>query len=80
MARYVCWVKKDGVDFPQGERPRFYSRLDMISQRCKFTKMLKRRATTSCGENPKNSWPTNVKHTGVSKVYWRYIQWFKSLG
>ena len=32
--------------------PDLYSRLDMISRRLKFAKMLKRR-TASCGENPK---------------------------
>ena len=61
------WVKQDGVDSPQGERPRFYSRLDMHVWRCKFVKMSKRRAA-SCGENLNNPWPTNEKHMGLNKL------------
>ena len=54
MASCVCWVKQVGVDPspPQGERPRFHSRIDMIVRRCKFAKMLKRRAAPY-GENLK---------------------------
>ena len=72
MVNHVClgearWGRSPPPPPPQGEIPKFFSRLDMNAQRCKFAKMSERRAT-SCGENPKNLWSKNVKHMGFDKL------------
>ena len=59
MINYMFWAEQVGVDPPQGERPKCYSRLDMIPDDVS-SRMLERRVA-SCGENPKNPWPTKEK-------------------
>ena len=58
----MCWAQQVKVDSPQGERPKFYLRLDIHVGRCKFSKMSERGAA-SCGVNPKICGPQMHKLT-----------------
>ena len=78
MINYMFWAEQVGVDPPQGESPKRYSRLDMNPDDISSRKMLKRLAA-SCGVNPEIRGPQKKEEKKnqvlINKNY-RVFQWF----